>query len=280
MCFCFLKKQPPLTWRPVSAMERLLKPIQQQLNYHLPPPLWITNSEDNPAESCKAIYDDHHDAPSGYYWITNSTGHPVRVYCKMNATCGNMTGGWMRVAYIDMRNSIHQCPSGLTLTTRSSDPRRLCDVTPNGCVGNNYSVHGLRYSYVHGRIIAYQNGYPIAYYFSNYGYNSIDQAYVFGVSLTHGQNPQKHIWTFAGATDETSRNPTFKCPCINSNINPSSITISSFIGNDYFCDTSLSRYYSNYGRTLHPSDPLWDVVQTTPVALFQMFVATIVHHGS
>ena len=50
----------------------------------------MTNSEDNPAESCKAIYDDHHAAPSGYYWITNSTGHPVRVYCKMDATCGNM----------------------------------------------------------------------------------------------------------------------------------------------------------------------------------------------
>ena len=91
----------------ISTMERLLKPIQQQLNYHLPPPppsppppppLWKTNSEDNPAESCKAIYDDDDTAPSGYYLITNSTGHPVRVYCKMNATCGNMTGGWMIIS--------------------------------------------------------------------------------------------------------------------------------------------------------------------------------------
>ena len=156
-----------------------------------------------------------------------------------------------------MRNSSHQCPSGLTLTTRSSDPKRLCDIRSRGlCVSNNYSVHGLRYSHIHGRITGYQNGYPLAY---NYNYNSIDQAYAFGVSLTHGQNPRKHIWTFVGAVDETSHIPmSFKCPCINTNINPSSITVPSFIQNDYFCDTSLSRYYGYYGRTLQPNDPLWD----------------------
>ena len=54
------------------------------------------------------------------------------------------------------------------------------------------------------------------------------------------------------------RNPTFKCPCINTNINQSSITIPSFIGNDYFCDTSLSEHYRSYGKTLYTNDPLWD----------------------
>ena len=109
----------------------------------------------------------------------------------MNATCGNMTGGWMRVAYIDMRISSHQCPSGLNLTTQSSDPRRLCDITSDGCVGNNYSVDGLRYSHIHGRIIGYQNEYPVAYHYTNYydGYNNIDSSYVYGVSVTHGQTP-------------------------------------------------------------------------------------------
>ena len=68
---------------------------------------------------------------------------------------------------------------------------------------------------------------------------SIDQAYVFGVSLTHSQNPRKHIWIFAGAVDETLNNPTFKCPCINQNLSPSSMHIPSFIENDYFCDTTL-----------------------------------------
>ena len=63
---------------------------------------------------------------------------------------------------------------------------------------------------------------------------------------------------FAGAADETSSSLTFKCPCINQNISPSSINIPSFVGNDYFCDTSLSNSYSSYSKGFYPSDPLWD----------------------
>ena len=63
---------------------------------------------------------------------------------------------------------------------------------------------------------------------------------------------------FAGAADETSSSLTFKCPCINWNISPSSINIPSFVGNDYFCDTSLSNSFSSYSKGFYPSDPLWD----------------------
>jgi hypothetical protein len=65
----------------------------------------------------------------------------------------------MRVAYIDMRNSSHQCPSGLTTLTRSSNPRRVCDTTGQSfysCPSTTFSVHGLSYRHVYGRIIAYQ----------------------------------------------------------------------------------------------------------------------------
>ena len=240
-------------------MERLLKPIQKQLDYHLPPPS-PGGSEDNPAESCRALYDADPESPSGYYWIkASSNSSAVRVYCRMDASCGNMTGGWMRVAHIDMTNSSHQCPSGLSLTTRSSAPRRVCDVTHHSfvsCPSNKYSTHGVSYNHICGRIKAYQTGHPIAFAYSSY--HSIDQAYVFGVSLTQGKNPRKHIWTFAGASDETSSNPTFKCPCINTNLQPSSVNIPSFIGDDYFCDTGLTKHYSGYADGFYPSDPLWD----------------------
>ena len=245
-----------------STMERLLKPIRTQLDYHLPPPVHVNlprrnNSEYNPANSCKTIYDDYPRAESGYYWI-GTQGSPVNVYCNMNATSsGEMTGGWMRVAYIDMRNTSHQCPSGLRLSTRTSAPRRLCDVRSTGCVSNSFTVHGVAYSHVYGRIIAYQNGVPIA--FNHYSFTTIDEPYVFGVSLTHGQSPRRHIWTFAGASDETTNNPTFKCPCINTNISPPPVP--DFIGNDYFCDTGLSSYYVSYPQwqtAFHNLDPLWD----------------------
>ena len=247
-----------------STMERLLQPIKEQLNHHLPlPPTSLPtespNSEENPAESCKDIYTNNPDAESGYYWIQASpVGSPERVYCKMDADCGNMTGGWMRVAYIDMTNSSHQCPSELTLLTRNEEPRRLCDVASYTCPGVHFTTHGVSYSPVYGKIKAYQNGYPAALY---YGYHSIDESrgYVHGVSLTHGQNPRKHIWTFAGAIDESpGAHPETICPCTNSVVNPASIPIPSFVGNDYFCDTSLVNTYSSYTKELYPNNPLWD----------------------
>ena len=216
-----------------ATFEKLLKPIQRQLNYHLPPPPPETPqeffTESNPAKSCKAIYDEYSDAESGYYWIKNSSGSPVRVYCKMDANHTGYTGGWMRVAYIDMKNSSHQCPSGLSLLS-SSTPKRLCDKTTVGCISKYFSVHGMNYNHVYGKIIAYQKNSPVGFHFNS---RSIDQPYVFGVSLTHVQNPRKHIWTFVGATDETTNNPSFKCPCINMNIQ-SSIIIPSYVGSDYF----------------------------------------------
>ena len=104
----------------------------------------------------------------------------------------------MRVANIDMRNNSHTCPSGLSLI---SSPKRLCDVTSSGCVSNSFSVQDVQYSHVCGKIIGYQNRLPVAFHHSSRG---IDGDYVYGVSLTHGQNPRNHIWTFAGAPDELS----------------------------------------------------------------------------
>ena len=159
----------------------------------------------------------------------------------------------MRVANIDMTNTSQNCPSGLTLRT---SPKRVCDITSNGCVSTEFDVHGVQYSHVCGRVIAYQYSVPIAFIYQSRG---IDAAYVYGVSLTHGQNPREHIWTFVGASDETSSNPSFKCPCINTNINPPP-TVPSFIGSDYYCDTTFEVFYGNAPNrySVHVSDPLWD----------------------
>ena len=232
-----------------ATVERLLKPIQQQLDYHLP--LEQENSRDHPATSCKDLLEKYPQASSGYYWISNS-GSPVRVYCSMDLTCGNETGAWMRVADIDMRNSSHTCPSGLSLI--SSSPKRLCDVTTVGCVSNNFNVQDVQYSRVCGKIIGYQRQTGIAFYYYSRG---IENTYVCGVSLTHGQNPRQHIWTFAGASDETTFREDLKCPCIYGTRNPSASRIPSFTENQYFCDTALSQRYTGID-VVHSSDPLWD----------------------
>ncbi len=155
----------------------------------------------------------------------------------------------MRVANIDMRNTSQSCPSGLSLI---SSPKRVCDITSDGCVSNTFSVQGFQYNKVCGKIIAYQKITSIAFH---HGSRGIDRDYVFGVSLTHGQNPRKHIWTFAGASDETNRDYNFKCPCINTALTSSQVP--SFVGNDYFCDTALSGRYTGSNQ-VYTYDPLWD----------------------
>ena len=206
--------------------------------------------EFNPTTSCKDLYDTH-DASSGYYWI-GEVGSAVRVYCNMSLTCGDVTGGWMRVANIDMTNSSQYCPSGLSLI---SSPKRVCDSTSTGCVSTEFDVHGVQYSHICGRVIAYQNRVPLGFHYQSRG---IDADYVYGVSLTHGQNPREHIWTFAGASDESTEFAhTFKCPCINTNINPPP-TVPSFIGSDYFCDTALNVSYISVPAAFQAADPLWD----------------------
>ena len=73
----------------------------------------LGSSPVHPASSCAEILQEYPESSSGYYWVGSTTGHAHSVYCDMTRTCGGVTGGWMRVAYLDMSNSSHQCPSSL-----------------------------------------------------------------------------------------------------------------------------------------------------------------------
>ena len=169
--------------------------------------------------------------------------------------CNNTTGGWTRVANIVMNDPSQQCPDGFRLVTRTTAPLRTCGRPgPAGCVSTTFPVHGIEYSHVCGRIRGYQENTPEAF-FLNRGYpRSIDDSYVNGVSLTHGNLSRQHIWTFAAARDETGSNSKYLCPCTR----PSSTyrgTIPPYVGNDYFCETAVR---GSYQYIFYPDDPLWD----------------------
>ena len=169
----------------------------------------------------------------------------------MNRVCGGLDGGWMRVADLDMRNSSSQCPSGLR--ERVHPDHRLCGMNVStDCSQEFFETNVLQYDQVCGKIVAYQVG-SIDAFSTSPNKQGIDQGYVDGISLTYSSNPRKHIWTFAAAADEYSRSD---CPCVNigraANANP----ISSFIGNDYFCDTAAENRYVN--GLFYADDPLWD----------------------
>ena len=109
----------------------------------------------------------------------------------------------MRVAHLDMTDPNHYCPEGFRLFP---GPKRLCtrDASGSGCTSIKFTTHGVLYSRVCGKVIGYQHEIPDA--FSQYHggqAGNIDEPYVDGVSITHGSPNRKHIWTFAGAADET-----------------------------------------------------------------------------
>ena len=185
------------------------------------------------ASSCAEILRSDPDSPSGYYWVTNAMGHPHSVYCDMTRSCGGVTGGWMRVAYLDMTNSSHQCPSGLRQRT-DSGVRSCAAVSDSAtCSSVQHQSHGIRYSRVCGRVNGYQQTSADGFFTSQR--HTIDSYYVDGVSLTYGNSPRHHIWTFAAV---------WGCRTI-----PSP---PAFVNNDYFYD------HAPRGNSINLSNPLWD----------------------
>ena len=204
-----------------------------------------------PATSCAALPPS---SPSGYYWVRASNGSAVRVYCDMTRSCGGVTGGWVRVAELDMTNSSHQCPS--SLRQRNDSDNRTCvrDSNSRGCSSVTFSSATLEYSKVRGKIRAYQFGTPDAFASGRPSNPSIDTYYVDGVGLTHG-SPRQHIWTLAAAhNEETGRQR--NCPCTNTNTASQATQPPPFVRNDYFCDTASRASITSF--ILYGDDPLWD----------------------
>ena len=193
-------------------------------------------------------------SPSGYYWVRASNGSAVRVYCDMTRSCGNITGGWVRVAELDLTNSSHQCPSGLTLHTESDSNIRACVTASTAdCVSIPIDIP-YSYSRVCGRVIAYQVGATNAFHHLESASDTINDIYVDGVSLTHG-NPRQHIWTFAaGLRESMAMNAESTCPCTG---NTGATPPPRFVGSDYFCEAALQDHTPT-SSTLYYDDPLWD----------------------
>ena len=150
-----------------------------------------------PADSCASIAPS---LPSGYYWIRSSDGSAVRVYCDMTRSCGNITGGWMRVAELDMTDNTTQCPSNLMLNT-DGNSRTCIPMNSNAsCTSVYYPTH-TPYSHVCGMIKAVTTGSPDG--FEKHVLKrpspptNVSTNYVDGVSVTHGMDPRLHIWTMS-----------------------------------------------------------------------------------
>ena len=166
--------------------------------------------------------------------------------------CGG--SGWRRVAYLNMTDPEENCPEQWRLY--EEDGVRACgrqETDQGSCDSVYFSADNVSYTQVCGRI----TGYP---YESTDGINrdygggvtpgnEINEPYLDGVSLTHG-NPRKHIWSFFCAHFET------RC-CDEENFEV--IESYGIVGDNYFCDAG-----SLDSRTLHVDYPVWDGVTQCP----------------
>ena len=165
--------------------------------------------------------------------------------------CGG--SGWRRVAYLNMSDPSQQCPS---VWREITTPHRVCGrrSSTGSCEGLNYSTGSEQYNQVCGRIIGYQLGTPRS--FNGPGL-TLNTFYVEGVSVTHGQSPRQHIWTFATGYDEQNTQSSSTCPCVTGSTNGNNIPSS--VGQNYFCESGLTQFNGTNSGILWPDgDPLWD----------------------
>ena len=222
-----------------------------------------------PATTCEEIKKRWPDSASGYYTIGGN-----RAYCNMEELCGSE--GWTRLAYLDMTDSTQNCPPGFRLY-QSGGVRACGRATSNGgsCTSVQFPSNGISYSQVCGRVVGYEyatpdGAYPGYYHSSEFSkpygsvirptYNNINSYYADGVSITRG-SPRQHVWTLIAGLHESSNSTysgdgSFNCPCAQGS--PQNLTLQSFIGNDYFCESGNPATDGSVQSILYASDPLWD----------------------
>ena len=203
---------------------------------------------------CKELYQCNPALSSGYYNITTPQG-VERVYCDMNTTnCGNITGGWMRAAYIDMTDESNTCPQGLNYTVVNST--RMCTRSHTdyiNCSSVTFPTHRVPYTKVCGRARGYQHYATVAFYDYHYaGRTSLNSSYVSGLSVTYG-SPRSHIWTFAAGPSKDYHYTCCNCPCTSPSPGP---TAPPFVGENFFCESGKAGPAEIHQWYL--DDPLWD----------------------
>ena len=170
--------------------------------------------------------------------------------------------GWEKIAFYDF--SQQECPPDFTRRYGYFN-NVSCRVTNyySTCLGRHYyssylplQVPGRSFSSVCGRVRGH--GWGRAFRNAIVCNYDLEQAYVDGVSLTHGPAGRRtHIWTFVAARADGHPYTRWNCGCSNTNRNWTHTTPGD-VGDDYFCDSS-GQYTERGGwEGQDEDDDLWD----------------------
>ena len=210
--------------------------------------------------SCADIYNKNPTSQgrSGYY-VLKIDHRAFFAYCDMELECGGHKGGWMRIADLDTsRGDI--CPSGWTSYNSYCRGGQAA-----GCYSANYSTNYTKYSKVCGKVKGYQKGTMDGFFPSAYSHGiakhykpkttsrSLEGVYVDGISITSGNRPRKHVWTYAVGLSDDYNYTGVNCPCAkHPGPNPPS-----YVGSHYYCESGNTGSQRKFSK-LYTDDPLWD----------------------
>ena len=217
--------------------------------------------------SCADIYNKipTSHGRSGYY-VLKIDHHAFFAYCDMELQCGGHKGGWMRIADLDTSGR-DVCPSGWTsYNTYCRGGQKA------GCYSVNFSTDQTSYSKVCGRVKGYQKGIMDGFFPSAYSHGmakhykpinasrSLDGVYVDGISITSGNPPRKHVWTYAVGLSDDYNYTDVNCPCAKyPGPDPPS-----YVGNHYYCESGITGPHRGNFNKLFNKDPLWDGASCLP----------------
>ena len=113
-----------------------------------------------------------------------------------------------------------------------------------GCTSITFTSGGQNYRAVCGVAEAYAYGSLDAFGYLHFSFQTINQAYVDGLSITHG-SPRQHLFTYAAALTMGG------CPCKGGRSPPS------FVGNDFYCGDDVLAPGEDWQRKWYPETVLW-----------------------
>ena len=120
----------------------------------------------------------------------------------------------------------------------------MCWKRSIGCKSITFTSGGQNYRAVCGVAEAYAYGSLDAFGYLHLSIQTINQAYVDGLSITHG-SPRQHLFTYAAALTMGG------CPCKGGRNPPS------FVGNDYYCGDDVLAPGESWQRKWYPDIVLW-----------------------
>ena len=235
-CKCAKEVTEALT----KSLKSCVEALSETISCSGPPP----PSPPAKPTSCKEILEKDPKSKAGKYTLYDPIAKKeYETYCfmfKLNQ-CGNIAG----YTQVHLFRATSGCPQGFVKKSEN------CVRSPSksgGCVSISVPTHGIKYDRVCIAIDGRQIGTPDGVSGSNRP-GSIDEAYVDGVSMTHGKSPRKHIWTYMASSSE--KKPI--CPCSTG----STVKVPDFVGKNYRCESGNPDETAVPGK-LYDKDDLWD----------------------